>query len=100
MPKKPSSGEAEFFAREEAEKAKRLIEGKNKEIAQEEKERLKKLHWMRCPKCGMELSTILFKGVAIDKCYNCNGVYLDDGELEKLAGKESSFLEGVASLFK
>lgn len=100
MAPKPSQSEAEFFAREEAEKKKRLASQKMEKIQEDEKEQLKKLHWMHCPKCGMELHPILFKGVTIDKCFGCNGVYLDDGELEKLAGTESGFMKAVSSLFK
>lgn len=92
--------EEEYFVREDAEKMKRLAQKFSARVEQAEKERLKELHWMRCPKCGMELSPILFKGVTIDKCFHCNGVYLDDGELEKLAGKESSFVASLASLFR
>lgn len=97
---KPSTGEEEYFAREEAEKLKRLAREKHDKIAIAEKERLKNLHWMHCPKCGMELSEILFRGVSLDKCFNCHGVYLDDGELEKLAGHESGFMQSMISLFK
>lgn len=97
---KPSTPEEEYFAREQAEKIKRLAEEKNAKLAQEEAEKLKKIHWMRCPKCGMELHPVLFKGVTIDKCFNCHGVYLDDGELEKLAGKEGGFLSQLGGLFK
>lgn len=100
MAQKPSQSEEEYFAREEVEKKKRLAREKTEKIQKEDKERLKQLHWMRCPKCGMELHPILFKGVTIDKCFECNGVYLDDGELEKLAGSESGFLKAVGSLFK
>lgn len=73
---------------------------KNTKLQEAEKIKLKELHWMRCPKCGMELHAILFKGVTIDKCFGCHGVFLDDGELEALAGKESGFISGVLSLFK
>ena len=97
---KSTTAEEEYFAREEAEKKKRLAAGRMAKLAQEEKDRLKMLHWMHCPKCGMELHPILFKGVTIDKCFACKGVFLDDGELEKLAGSESGFLKGVSSLFK
>lgn len=97
---KPTSTEEEYFAREEAEKKKRLAQKLKSEMAQAEQEGLKSLHWMRCPKCGMELSPLIFRGVTIDKCFHCNGVYLDDGELEKLAGSESGFIKSVASLFK
>lgn len=56
-----------------------------------ERERLKRLHWMHCPKCGGELDEITFRGVKVDKCFSCGGVYLDDGELEQLAGKQGWF---------
>ncbi|MBI4366393.1 MAG: zf-TFIIB domain-containing protein [Deltaproteobacteria bacterium] len=55
---------------------------------------------MHCPKCGLELQTIPFKGVQIDQCFHCGGVFLDNGELEKLAGTESHFWDSVLSLFK
>jgi DNA-directed RNA polymerase subunit RPC12/RpoP len=60
-------------------------------LAAEERERLKKLHWMRCPKCGAELDELEFRGVKIDKCLTCGGAFLDDGELEELAGKPGWF---------
>jgi Zn-finger nucleic acid-binding protein len=38
--------------------------------------------------------------VTIDKCSHCNGTFLDAGELEKLAGKESDLLNRIVSVFK
>lgn len=61
------------------------------ELSDEQREQLKALHWMRCPKCGMALDEITFRGVRVDKCFGCGGVYLDDGELEQLAGKPGWF---------
>ena len=63
-----------------------------------ERERLRELHWMRCPKCGAELQEIVFRSVKVDKCFACGGVYLDDGELEQLAGKPGWF-EAMRYLF-
>ncbi len=97
---KPSKPEDEYFARVEAEKKRKLAEDLHAEIDAEQKAELKKLHWMRCPKCGMELHEVIFRGVAVDKCFSCHGVYLDDGELEKIAGKADGFLPGLMSLFK
>jgi hypothetical protein len=56
-----------------------------------EREQLKQLHWMHCPKCGQGLDEMVFRGVRIDKCFACGGVYLDDGELEQLTGKPGWF---------
>lgn len=49
---------------------------------------------------GFELQSIDYRSVTIDKCFNCGGIYLDDGELEKLAGKKGSLLQGIVDLFK
>ncbi len=97
---KPSQTEEEYFARVEAEKKKKISEEKKKGLTEREMLKLKEFHWMHCPKCGMELHPVPYKGVTVDKCFHCHGVYLDDGELEKIAGGESGFLTGLMSLFK
>lgn len=97
---KPSKPEDEYFVRVECEKKRKLAEEIQRQLNEEERLRLKDLHWMRCPKCGMELHPIVFRGVTLDKCFQCQGLYLDDGELDKIAGKKSGFLPGLMSLFK
>ena len=92
--------EEEFFARENLAKIKKLATEKRSKLDREEKERLKKLHWMHCPKCGGDMQAILFRGIAVDQCLNCDGVYLDQEEFKKLAGKESEFFPSLLSLFK
>ena len=98
--KKPSESEEEFFAREEAAKQKKAAIERARTIAQTEREELKRLHWMRCPKCGMELQTINYREVAIDRCYSCHGTWLDEGELERLTGKEPGLLGKIAAVFR
>ena len=39
---------------------------------------------MKCPRDGAELLTSNRRGVAIDLCPTCQGIWLDRGELEKL----------------
>ncbi len=100
MTAKTLTPEEEYFAREELAKIKKIAEEKRNKIAQEEKEKLKQLHWMHCAKCGNELHELLFRGVTIDKCFACGGVFLGNEELDKLACKESHFFSSVLSLFK
>lgn len=102
MTDKPSSNEAEFFAREEAEKLYRLHQEKLKHETQEQAADDKAAHWMKCAKCGYSLQTIKWRDVQIDKCFRCGVVVLDDGELEALAGKEQpdGFLASFSTLFK
>ncbi|HZS39429.1 MAG TPA: zf-TFIIB domain-containing protein [Polyangia bacterium] len=98
--KKPSQEEDEYFAKEDALRRHKLAVEKARLTAAAEQERLKQLHFMKCPKCGFDLETIQYKGLAIDKCFHCNGTWLDAGELESLAGKETHVLQSIISLFK
>lgn len=100
MSEKPTKSEDEYFAKEDAEKKKRLKEKITKEILEEQKQTLKEICYMKCPKCGGELNEIVFRDIKIDKCTTCNGVWLDNGELEKLAGPEkSNILKEIIDLF-
>jgi uncharacterized protein len=97
---KPSQSEEEYFARIEFERRKKIAEERAAALAQEEHQRLRELHHMRCPKCGMELVEISFRDIRIDRCSSCNGVWLDAGELESISAKESGgFLKGFSGLF-
>jgi hypothetical protein len=44
---------------------------------------------MRCPKCGEPLKARSFQKIEIDQCTGCNGIWLDAGEMEQVAGKEN-----------
>jgi hypothetical protein len=96
--KKPSNEEEEYFAREEAQKKHAFAVEHARKMATDERARLQKLHYMKCPKCGYDLETVRFRGVSIDKCFHCNGTWLDAGELQLLAGGDLA--EKVAAVFK
>lgn len=98
---KSSKTEDEYFAKEDAEKKKRLEKQLKQENLQEEREKLKDICYMKCPKCAGDLNEILFRGVKIDKCVDCEGVWLDDGELDKLAGTEDqNIVRDFLGMFK
>ena len=48
----------------------------------------------------MELSEIDYEGVKIDKCFNCDGVWLDAGELDLVTKLEASVLDKLFGIFK
>jgi uncharacterized protein len=98
--KKPSETEEEYFAREEAVRRHTMAVEKARQLEQQHLAELKTLHWMKCPKCGFDLEPVKFHDVVIDKCFHCNGTFLDAGELEQLAGHESSLLQRIVSVFK
>ena len=55
--------------------------------SEDQRSRLREAHWMKCPKCGHDLATEDFSGVAIDRCTFCEGIYFDAGEFEELIQK-------------
>jgi len=100
MPVKPTEQEEEYFVRMEFERKKKLEEESSGRLKEEEKKKLKELHHMRCPKCGMELIEIDYKGIKIDKCSECEGIWLDAGELEAVSKLEKTVLDKLFSVFK
>jgi len=97
------SNEEEYFARENAEKLRKLALERSRELAQAQKEEMKQLHWMRCPKCGMELQTIQFRGVDIDRCFSCGVTVFDAGELEKIGVTEErsgAVMKSILGIFR
>lgn len=99
-----SQNENEYFAQEEIEKKRKLAIKQREELEKQQREEQKKLHHMKCPKCGMDLQTLHRGTVEIDTCFHCRGVWLDEGELEALIehGKKSgsAVMEAVLNIFK
>jgi hypothetical protein len=100
MTVKPSEKEEEYFRRVEHERRKKAEAEKHIKLAEQEKKRLRDLHHMRCPKCGMELIEIDHKGVKVDKCIACEGIWLDAGEMEAVARLEKTALDKLFGVFK
>jgi uncharacterized protein len=99
MPIKPSRREDEYFARQEFDRRKKIEEEKHQKLNLVKKAELKDLHWMCCPKCGMKLIEINYKGIKIDRCSCCQGIWLDSGELEEIIEMEKSALNKLFSIF-
>ncbi len=98
MARKPTESEEEYFARVEFERRKKAQEEKQKNMAAAEKKRLKELHYMHCPKCGMDLIEVDYKTLKVDRCSACDGLWLDAGELEAAVKLEKSVLSRFLGL--
>ena len=99
MTRKPSESEEEYFARIEFERRKKIEGEKQQKLAGEERKRLRDLHYLKCPKCGMDLIEVDYKSIKVDKCSGCDGVWLDAGELESVAKMEASVAGRIFGLF-
>jgi hypothetical protein len=97
---KPSEKEEEYILRQEWDRRKQVEQEKANRLAKEEREHLKKLHFMKCPKCGMEMISLDFKGVVVDRCTGCEGLYLDKGELDAILKKDKSVIDRVFNAFR
>ena len=76
---KPSKVEDEYFAREDVEKKRKLAYQQAQVMAEQQKEALRTLHYMKCPKCGFDLHTLKRGEVDLDMCFNCKGLWIDSG---------------------
>lgn len=88
---KPSKPEDEYFAAEEVEAKRKLafyqgqvLAEQGQVLAEQQREALKKLHYMKCPRCGLDLQRLVEGTVHLDTCFNCKGVFLEEKDLERL----------------
>ena len=99
MSVKPSETENEYFARLEIQRRLRAEVEKAQALAEDERKRLQELHYLHCPKCGCKLADAVFDGVTVDVCSGCHGVWLDDGELDKLIAGHKHVFAAVRKIF-
>jgi Zn-finger nucleic acid-binding protein len=97
------AGELEALERKEVKERGELIRQARQELV-EEAQQILKVRGL-CPKCQVErLKLIVKRGVQLDYCPRCKGLYFDDGELERVmkAAKDepAGFLGSVLALFR
>src|SRR5262245_29907222 len=84
LKKKGKADESQFFA----ERDKEIIERLRKELTPAEQSAIKEFAHSRCPRCVKPLVQEDHLGVTVDRCPDGHGLWLDDGELEAIAGRE------------
>jgi hypothetical protein len=99
MLNKPSEREEEYFARQMFDQKQKVEQEKQKHLADAERQKAKDLHFMKCPKCGMNLVEIDYKSIKVDRCSACEGVWLDTGELAQIVKLEKGALDRLFSVF-
>ncbi len=99
-PLKPSRYEEDYFVRQQIELRRSLATQRQAGMELEAREAARALHFMKCPKCGMQLEEISLGDVRIDKCFGCQGLWLDAGELDTISARESGFMKRVWQAFR
>ena len=65
-----------------------------RELIAKLKAKLQKVHEqgnnIPCPKCPGHLETHTFDGFFLDRCDQCGGIWMDNGELERVIKKATS----------
>ena len=100
MPVKPTEKEEEYYAKMEFERKQKLEVQKQRALSEEQRKRSQELHRMKCPKCGMELIEIDYRGIRVDRCSACLGIWLDAGELETLSKMGKPILDKLFDVFR
>jgi len=89
-----------YFSKVDTEKRHKIAMEKRARLAKEELEHLKKLHRMRCGTCGWELETVIYRGIPINRCFNCGSALLEADSIEKFCGKDTQFIDTLIDLFR
>ena len=93
--KKPSNEEEEYFAKEEANRLHALATERKRQTEAAEAQKLKALHFMHCPKCGMKMQEVRYGKLDVDACFSCGGVFLDKGEIDVIAAPQQKGIMGA-----
>jgi len=91
MSDRPSRSEKEYFALREAE----LHRARHREAIQSHRNEERKTHFMKCPHCGADLTTVSVDGFAVDRCGECLGVYIEARAAEGLLQAKQGTLHGM-----
>jgi uncharacterized protein len=95
-PKKPSSTEEEYFAREEAQR--RQVAQLKQQQAEDEAARQARIG--TCPGgCPTKLVEETYQTIRVDRCPTCGGVWLDPGEIDQIAPENASVLRSAVQFF-
>jgi len=90
---RPSRNEEEYFTLREAE----LIKTRHREAQEARRRADREAHFMKCPRCGVDLDTDTIHTVSANRCQECGGIWFDAEQAESLLRSE----KGTAlSLFK
>ena len=73
--------ENEYFHKKQQEQIEKMRASLREEITAE-------ISRNRCPKCGQALTAMTFRGVPLDKCTACGGIWLGPKDLHLLAEKD------------
>lgn len=73
--------ENEYFYKEELKKIEKMR-------AEDREKLIRECCRNRCPKCGSAIEAMTFRGVPLDKCSGCGGVWLGPRDLQILAEKD------------
>jgi uncharacterized protein len=93
---KPTRGEDEYFVKQDAD----LIKEQRARLDAERARAERRSHFMKCPKCGADLAEVEFHHMKIDRCAECEGIWLDKGEMEMLEHVDQSAVRGfIRSMF-
>jgi uncharacterized protein len=84
MPMKPSEKEEQFFREQELKRQLAKARAEQEAMAAAERQKLKELHFLHCPKCGQRLAPEQYGAVEIDVCAGCKGLWLDASELDQI----------------
>ena len=95
-PHRTTHNEDEYFAKHDAE----LLKERRAALDEQRAKQERASHYMKCPKCGMDLYEFDYQGVTLDRCLSCGGTWFDAGEMDRIIGGDQGMLGRMISFFR
>jgi uncharacterized protein len=98
-----NAAEEEYFRRQEAEHRRENDVDSLRQTARDERaedDRLEAARLRRCPQCKTALQSRTLRGVKLDQCSSCHGIWLDAGQLEQLSKKRLGFVAKLLATWR
>jgi Zn-finger nucleic acid-binding protein len=100
-PTKPSPTEDEFFAKEDVEKKRKMALQLARDLAADERRRLRDLHHLHCPRCGMPMQEVKAGGLDLAVCFSCGGAFFGKGDIARIAHpRQKGIMAAILNWFR
>jgi uncharacterized protein len=98
--KKGTNLESDYFMREDLASKHKAKTERERVMLKAHDEELKKLHFMKCPKCGHDLESKKMTYVTIEQCSSCGAIVIDADQVDKFITEKKSILNSLIAVFK
>lgn len=87
--------EDRYFIHRDEETLEKIKSEKEQQLLEEQR----KSHFMKCPKCGIDMEPVKYRKIIIDRCTGCKGIWIDQSQLHIIHSKSPVIFKALMKKF-